>query len=808
MNEKEFDRLLKQDINREKLNTEIAAPVGIVLGVVLVIWPLLACFHAGGLGTAVGVVLLIAYVLPVYISKAQTFTRDHGLVFLSECIGFAGTAIGCFGLFVLSPVGMASPILLGQLYADQGRWSLADKFSKLVKMSEKVAPFVPSSVKMSTSAIVMKTAFHSGRYDEAVKLARQLAKEANDLYESEDSEQNRETLIVVQSVVAGYLKILGYNEEAAPLWARVKSLDDFGTGGRNNSLAYVYDILAFAADYVGDWQSCLIYSDRALERSSAARLSSKVLAGETAAARAQALLALRRFDEAEAEAKKSYNAWRTFLFETAFQLSPVYYVMGCVELERGNYETASGHLFKAISIRHFRNGKNHPELSKMLKAYAQCLRKLARDNEAVQVENELNSLPTTGYAITISSPASIETKVSTNDTSAAAPGAAEQAIIDSIDLKKLLDSPRHRDNISKGFLRLALIGMGMITGYLIAGGGKVSSGFAVIGTIVLALFLGQLVLAAMKFGRIRALKARAGNFVKQHVVMRFFKDGKFMPSFSGIVERGQPPLTPATTIYFSLPAGSLPVAFTEKPIDTAVFIDPVTNKPMLALAQGDLFLVSGGALAQAMPFIRPVVIAMLVCGLFMAGILAGLLTGGTSMTKTVPDGKTAQEYWHMGMSYKDMGWTEQSRDALNRAIKLGAGTNTAVKAKRYLETKLPRYPATEDAVEMNIEAYNLSAFTPDQAERKWKECIAKYPKFEWAYSNLGSQYVEQGRYKEGEELLNKALEINPSYLNAWIHLARLKRQQKDFEGAKECLDKAAALDPDDATAKLLKILPE
>ena len=281
-----------------------------------------------------------------------------------------------------------------------------------------------------------------------------------------------------------------------------------------------------------------------------------------------------------------------------------------------------------------------------------------------------------------------------------------------------------------------------------------------------------------------------------------------MPSFSGIVERGQPPLTPATTIYFSLPAGSLPVAFTEEPIDTDVFIDPVTNKPMLALAKGDLFVVSGGALPQAMPFLRPVVIAMLVCGLFMGGIFAGLLTGGGKINKTVPDGKTALEYWQMGMTYKDMGWTEQSRDALNRAIKLGAGTDTAVKAKRFLETKIPRYPAPEEAVDMNIEAYNLSTLMPDEAERKWKECIEKYPKFEWAYSNLGSQYVEQGRYKEAEEMLNKALEINPSYLNAWIHLARLKRQQKDFDGAKECIDKATSLDPDDATAKLLKMLPE
>jgi tetratricopeptide (TPR) repeat protein len=138
---------------------------------------------------------------------------------------------------------------------------------------------------------------------------------------------------------------------------------------------------------------------------------------------------------------------------------------------------------------------------------------------------------------------------------------------------------------------------------------------------------------------------------------------------------------------------------------------------------------------------------------------------------------------------------------------LDNGGETGRKAKRYLETKLPHYPATTEAVQLNIKAFNSRFMDQQEAERTWLECIQKYPKFEWAYSNLGSLYVSEGKYKEAEDLLNKALAINPSYVNAWLHLAECKRKENDQAGMHACVKKALELDPDDQLAKLLDMMP-
>lgn len=171
----------------------------------------------------------------------------------------------------------------------------------------------------------------------------------------------------------------------------------------------------------------------------------------------------------------------------------------------------------------------------------------------------------------------------------------------------------------------------------------------------------------------------------------------------------------------------------------------------------------------------------------------------------VPEGKTAKEYYSLGIRYKAAGWTEHARDALSRSIHMGKGTAVSERARRYLETKLPRFPAPADAVRMNIEAFNSDDRA--EAERLWRACIEKYPNFEWAYGNLGHRYVREGRYKEGEELLERALAINPSYINGWLHLADSKRQQRDFAAARSCVKKALDLDPDDPLSQIMNNLP-
>jgi len=184
--------------------------------------------------------------------------------------------------------------------------------------------------------------------------------------------------------------------------------------------------------------------------------------------------------------------------------------------------------------------------------------------------------------------------------------------------------------------------------------------------------------------------------------------------------------------------------------------------------------------------------------------MAMLIGGGLS--KTVPEGKTAAEYYILGFQYKAAGWTEQAREALTKAIKIDGDGTISQKAKNFIKTRLPRYPVPEKALSMNITANaENSLFTRNKAEEIWKQCITEYPKFEWSYSNLRDLYVQEGRYKEAEQLLSNAISINPNYVNAWWHLAECKLKQNDEVNAKNCVNKALELDPDDLGAKLIKL---
>lgn len=171
----------------------------------------------------------------------------------------------------------------------------------------------------------------------------------------------------------------------------------------------------------------------------------------------------------------------------------------------------------------------------------------------------------------------------------------------------------------------------------------------------------------------------------------------------------------------------------------------------------------------------------------------------------VPSGKSAAQYYQLGVKYKRAGWTEPARDSLKRAIKLEPQSVEGKRAAIYLHAYLPRYPVPQEAVQMNISGFNQAASGHnEQASQTYEYCIKQFPKFEWPYGNLAALYVSQGKLDEAKELLNKILEVNPEYVNGWIHLAEANIAGKDFKRAAECLNSAAAIDPENATVKALK----
>ncbi|HEY9759418.1 MAG TPA: hypothetical protein V6C97_29945 [Oculatellaceae cyanobacterium] len=174
-------------------------------------------------------------------------------------------------------------------------------------------------------------------------------------------------------------------------------------------------------------------------------------------------------------------------------------------------------------------------------------------------------------------------------------------------------------------------------------------------------------------------------------------------------------------------------------------------------------------------------------------------------TRDLPEGLTAGEYLDLAQRYKEMGWTEQSRDACFKVRELEPGSDYAEIAMRFLRTRLPRQPVPHHAVQRNIEGYNqLSRGDLDGAEKTFRALTRTYENFEWPYGNLGLIYIRKGELERAKSVLWKALDLNGDYINAWLHLARAWAACLELSEARSCIRKALQLDPADRQAKSLE----
>jgi len=172
--------------------------------------------------------------------------------------------------------------------------------------------------------------------------------------------------------------------------------------------------------------------------------------------------------------------------------------------------------------------------------------------------------------------------------------------------------------------------------------------------------------------------------------------------------------------------------------------------------------------------------------------------------RVVPTDLTPREFYELGVHYKELGWTEQARDALTYAIEGDGAGDWGVKAKNFLQARLPRFPVPLMAEQRNISGYNLMmAGDIDGAKEVFEALIEEYPDFEWPHGNLGFLYLGEGNILKSQKILEKALSLNPNYLNGWLHLARVRALSEDFSGAYDCLEKAAGILPDNADAEKL-----
>ncbi len=158
--------------------------------------------------------------------------------------------------------------------------------------------------------------------------------------------------------------------------------------------------------------------------------------------------------------------------------------------------------------------------------------------------------------------------------------------------------------------------------------------------------------------------------------------------------------------------------------------------------------------------------------------------------------KSGQQAYERGLYFKARGWTEKSRQAMIEAQRFDS--DYAFKAKKYLITYLPLKPIANEAEQLNIKGYNQMHLRKyKEAIATFKECIRLYPEFEWPYGNLGLLYTSLGDYQNGKLYLDKALELNPNYVNALRHLVNLELSRGNRADAIKYLDKAVSVDPEE-----------
>jgi tetratricopeptide (TPR) repeat protein len=172
------------------------------------------------------------------------------------------------------------------------------------------------------------------------------------------------------------------------------------------------------------------------------------------------------------------------------------------------------------------------------------------------------------------------------------------------------------------------------------------------------------------------------------------------------------------------------------------------------------------------------------------------------LSRDLPTGLNAEEYYDLGVKYKYSGWTEQARDALAAAMEADPDGEVGRKAQLFLRTKIPRHPVPLVAEQLNVKGFNLMAAGDIAAAKQlFIDLTRQYPDFEWPWGNLGSLYIMEGDLQKAEETLIHAVQLSPFYVNGWLHLMRANTLASKFEQARYCIKKVREIDPDEGAAE-------
>lgn len=88
----------------------------------------------------------------------------------------------------------------------------------------------------------------------------------------------------------------------------------------------------------------------------------------------------------------------------------------------------------------------------------------------------------------------------------------------------------------------------------------------------------------------------------------------------------------------------------------------------------------------------------------------------------------------------------------------------------------------------------------ESAKKHFEKAIQEYPKYGWAYNNLGVVEMELKNRAAARAAFEKAVELNDKNPDAAVNLAKLKLEENDFEGARILLNNSLIVLPNDPKA--------
>ncbi len=173
-----------------------------------------------------------------------------------------------------------------------------------------------------------------------------------------------------------------------------------------------------------------------------------------------------------------------------------------------------------------------------------------------------------------------------------------------------------------------------------------------------------------------------------------------------------------------------------------------------------------------------------------------------------PAGWSSQRYITLALTYKNMGEPEKAKATLGLAIKAAKNNTDKNRALTMLKSELPRYTVSNDANKLNNQGYTQMAQNHhSQAIVIFKQCAAKYPKYESPLNSLSTIYLVQKKPILAREAAKKALAINPDSSNAWLNLGNSYLLESDYKSARTYAEKAVKCYPENFNAvEMLKYI--